>query len=293
MAEVDWKQGLPPGLLSAVAGGRDEIKAMRAVCHSWQQEFEDSVSNIDRKEGPLLPSLDDLSKRFPGLTSLHLFRHEVGQASLGSLSGLRKLATLVLLVCDSEFETETEPQTPLANWWSEIDLEPLRNVPALRDLCMNSHRISAVQCLQGLQLKSLRMDWCTLLKDLVGLEVLPLTRLRLGEAPLLTNAGLGSLRGMALTDLELDSCPRVTDAGLEVFRGMALTRLAINWCPHLTEAGLEVFHGMPLRCLTLILCNGFMPAACARLLQGCSSMTTLDLRSCGPGELDVCLVVSG
>lgn len=294
MDEVDWKEGLPLEILSAVAGGCDELKAMRGVCHSWQQGFESSVSNITPKPGaPLLQSVNDLSSRFPGLTSLYLMKHEMGGASLGSFSGLRKLAKLTLMQTP-EYQHPSQVQTPLENWWSDVDLEALQNLPSVTELVLNGHRVSGFQCLRGSQLRRLTMIYCTNLLEVDGLQTLPLTQLRLKNAPLLTDAGLASLQGMALTDLELFFCRKVKNAGLEVFRGMPLAKLNLSNCSRLvTDAGLAVFHGMPLRQLKLEDCEKLTPAGCARLLGSLPILSELQL-DCHPdvaGVLDGCLAV--
>lgn len=312
MTNPDWAQGLPLGVLSLVAGGRDGLKVMREVCPSWKQEYEHSVSKITEDDWPpLLATVPDLANRFPGLTSLQIHRENMGQTSIGSLSSLRKLADLYLY---SEVDFFPPDDTI---WWTAPELEALHSLPALRSLTIASHAIEDLQSLRGLQLTSLELFFCTAITNLDGLQGLPLASFRLVQAPLLKDAGLESLRGMHLTSLDLDSCPLMTDSGLEVFRRMLLAtlhlgsfplvtdsglevlrampmaKLDLDSLPLVTEAGLEVFHGMqPLQDLTLRHCEGFTPVGCVSLLRDLQ-LTKLDLHFAAPGLTDVCLEVRG
>lgn len=66
---------LPLDILSAVAGGRDDLKAMREVCKTWKAGFERSVSGIKiflSSTNRCLPAGCFLNQRFPMLTSLDL-----------------------------------------------------------------------------------------------------------------------------------------------------------------------------------------------------------------------------
>lgn len=73
--EPDWDRGLPLGILSAVAGGRDALKVMREVSRSWQVEFDESVKKITvGAAGPRLPATTTLAQRFPSLAFLKMAR---------------------------------------------------------------------------------------------------------------------------------------------------------------------------------------------------------------------------
>lgn len=265
---MDWGRCLPSGVLSLVAGGRNELKVMREVCHNWQHGFEDSVSKITSGEGPPLPSAEALTSRFPGLTSLLLWKHKMGQDSLGNFSGLRKVAKLTLLsMPEVEFVAYPQHQSPLSGWWSDLDVEAFKGMPALRDLTMNSHRVRGLQNLRGANLTCLNLIYCTSLASLEGLDRMPLTSLRLDHAPLLDDEGLERLRGLPLTELHLCYCPRVTEGGLEVLKGMPLKHLRLDHCGRLERA------------------------ACAEMLEGLP-LTELDLTGCCVGVLDICLEVS-
>lgn len=66
MEDLDWDKGLPLDLLSAVAGGRDELKAMRGVCRTWKAGFEASVTKFKVScQGPILPPGGAFANRFP------------------------------------------------------------------------------------------------------------------------------------------------------------------------------------------------------------------------------------
>lgn len=267
----DWDKGLPTGVLSLVAGGRNELKAMRGVSCNWKDEFEGSVSKITTGEGPQLPTASLLSSRFPGLTSLLLWKHKMGLDSLRSFSSLRKVAQLSLILEPSEehfMDPQQELQSIFEEWWSDDDLEALKDFPALADLTLNSYQVSGLQNLRGTNLTRLDLIYCMSISDLDGIQGLPLASIRLETAPVLTDAGLESLRGMCLTDLDLYGCPGVTGVGLEVFQGMPLRRLSLEYC------------------------RGLTPAACAHLLRGLHQLTQLILDGCCEGMMDKCLEVS-
>lgn len=261
---------------------------MREVYKSWQTHFDESVSGIREMEGPrLLETVPNLAIRSPGLTGLRIFKHQMGQNSLGSLSGLNKLSGLRLA---SSYDGGP-PGDEIV--WTDQDLEALRNMPALRTLGIHSPRIQSLQNLEGLQLRSLDLFLCTSLSNLNGLQGLPLARFCMVEAPLLTDAGLEGLRGTRLTDFELFQADLVTDGGLEVLRGMALSKLALRSCHRVTGAGLQVFHGMLLWHLDLQWCRRLDLAACVGVLRGfrLTQLTELTLSACCEGVLDDCLDV--
>lgn len=63
---MDWDKGLPIELLSTVAGGRNELTAMRQVSHTWKAGFERSVSKVVLKRyWPVLRPGGTFSERFP------------------------------------------------------------------------------------------------------------------------------------------------------------------------------------------------------------------------------------
>lgn len=75
-ASVDWDRGLPlevPARLSQ-AGGRQQMKSMRAVSKNWQAGFELGVTKISilKPENPVLPPASQAAQRFPRLTCLDL-----------------------------------------------------------------------------------------------------------------------------------------------------------------------------------------------------------------------------
>lgn len=141
----NWDSGLPLDILSHVAAGRDELKAMRLACRSWQCGFERSVTRIKiNLEGPELPR--DAPERFQGLTSLDLGNCAMDEDNLQILAGFPKLATLIL-----------------GNWHQ---LRPFvkgcnpKDIPLFMKL---SDR--GLEHLQGLPLTSLDLGLCTCLSD--------------------------------------------------------------------------------------------------------------------------------
>lgn len=75
MEEVDWDKGLPLELLSAVAGGRNELKAMRGVSRTWKAGFEASITKFKVSgQGPMLPPGDAFAQRFPAMRTIDLGR---------------------------------------------------------------------------------------------------------------------------------------------------------------------------------------------------------------------------
>lgn len=102
MEAVDWEMGLPLGILSAIAQGRDELKVMRLVCKNWQTGFNTSIKCIRVTEkGPLVPASLSFSDRFPMLTSLDIGRCPMGGNALAPLLASfrqrpKKLSSLTL-----------------------------------------------------------------------------------------------------------------------------------------------------------------------------------------------------
>lgn len=92
----DWDKGLPVDILGQVAGGKDELKAMRGVSKTWQQGFEISVKGIVGTGSCRLPSAADVKRRFPRLTTLDVALCTVEESSLECLAGIRNLTNLRL-----------------------------------------------------------------------------------------------------------------------------------------------------------------------------------------------------
>lgn len=219
--DADWGKGLPLEILAAIAGGKDALKAMRWVCHSWQDGFERSVSSIRvplRTPGtsaPKIPQNGSLAQRFPLLTSLDIGACQIDEMRLADLVGLDKLTTLYLTPRALHPRIFFYPGEP-------VPLPPLGLSLTGRGL----------RCLNGL----------------------PLTKLVLRGCRELKNLGLRHLRGMQLTSLDLGDCKQITDSGLASLKGMPLTALNLNGLSELIGSGLMNLAGMPLAHLGLARC---------------------------------------
>lgn len=111
--EVDWDKGLPLELLSAVAGDRDLLKAMRGVSRTWKAGYEGSVKKIMlSRGGPLLPPGGIFAQRFQAARNVDLSQSLLARShldeSLRCLFGA-KISHLVL----QEFSTLTDECMPL------------------------------------------------------------------------------------------------------------------------------------------------------------------------------------
>lgn len=94
---IDWGEGLPLDVLALLAGGRNELKAMRGVNKIWQEGFERSIKVLRiGNTSPPLPADDTFCQRFPGLVSLHLGRSPVDEVDLTQLEGFKHLRILNL-----------------------------------------------------------------------------------------------------------------------------------------------------------------------------------------------------
>lgn len=258
-AEVDWDKGLPIDLLSTVAGGRDILKAMRGVSHTWQAGFEASVKSITVPwKAPPLPPASKFAERFPELISINLGESRLDQASLVSLAELRKLVSVSFeskfptvphlspLRTPSETPSETPPETPLGVLGNSVPLGYRLTGAGLRRL-------------NSLPLTKLVLRNCQSLSDACLRELwgLPLAILDLEGCPRLTDFGLKmlGLKGLPLTDLRMNWLANVTGNGLKYLREMTLTRLSLNYCSRLQSSDLEHLTGLLLASLTL---GGFM-----------------------------------
>lgn len=240
MANVDWDKGLPIDLLSAVASGRDELRAMRGVSYTWQEGFESSVTHITVDwAGPQLPSDGALERRFPGITSLDLGDSPLDDSDLWKLAGLQRLRSLTLgLNSKSNFP---QSDNPLAHTMTDAGLEGLQGLP-LTHLNMRSCDLlqdSSLRHLSEMPLASLNLGFCGI-ADLRFLRGVPLTSLDLCYCGLLTGAGLAALQGMPLTDLDMTKCGSLTPEGLQHLKGLPLTRLELPGCHCVTDESLQV-----------------------------------------------------
>lgn len=137
----DWAKGLPLEVLANLAGGRDDLKAMRGLNKTWQQGFEGSVTALRvGPSGPFLP--DTFPHRFPDLTSLCLGESLMAEVDLAQLAGLKNLRILNL-------------GGESASWAAGAEGEQL-------SLRLNG---SGLQHLNGLQLENLVLSHCQKLLD--------------------------------------------------------------------------------------------------------------------------------
>lgn len=311
---IDWDQRMPLDVLAAVAGGRNDLKAMRLVCHGWQAGFERSVSSITvSRKGALLPEAASLAQRFPWLSSLDIGDSQMDESFLGQLNRLPRLRTLtlgrssVLRGSESSF-AERLTDTGLKSLWhlpvtsldlngceavTDAGLKHLYWMGQLKTLNLSGmvnittkglfitfviscHLISSLS-LGGCDLKSVYED---------GLQFVlrwkPLTSLDIEDCPLFSDLEMSGLRGKALISLSLGRSwtePNlVTDAGLENLAGMPLTHLDLMGSTHITGSGFSHLQGTPLASLNLAACREILDSSLA-LLRGLP-LTNLDLQEC-------------
>lgn len=253
-SEPDWNQGLPLGVLSAVAGGSNALKAMRAVSHSWQAEFEASVKSIDiDMVGPLPSFTGAFAQRFPGLTCLNLGESLMDEANLGQLKSLKRLSSLTL---------------GGAILW-RMFREHYDTIPGLEPL---TERLtgSGMGGLREMPFTCLDLSGCSHLVD-AGLQYLrdmPLASLSLMGCDNISESGISLLRGLPLTSLDLGCCPNVTDGALHHFQGLPqLTDVCLSSCNQITDVGLAQLHSLPLTMLCLDRCSGVTSSGIAALQQ--------------------------
>lgn len=257
---VDWDKGLPLDMLSAIAQGKDILKAMRGVSTTWKQGYESSIRHITvSRSGPLLPPKAALAQRFPGQVSLDIGDSLIIEARLEDLSGFQNLNNLSL---EPEYLGPRERQLnaftlPLGLRLTEAGLRGLRGLPLTKlnlRYCENLNN-SSLENLREMPLVSLILGSLDSNITDAGLEFLvglPLTELTLYFLDLGTSEGLRHLQNMPLTHLEIIRCNVLDDANLGHLRGLPLTNLVLK-CggPQVTEAAFDTFSEMPLNTLDL------------------------------------------
>lgn len=274
-ASPGWAEGLPMDVLALVAGGRDDLKAMRGVCSNWKQGFERSISDLRiKRAGPVFPPDGSFSERFSGLTRLNLGSSLIDEADLSQLVGLSKLKTLIL--GDYFSWEEGQHQGRLSNCLTSAGFQHLGSLPKLQTLLLGGCGNlvdEALEGLRGAQLKDLslgkccglrgygfqyledlpiaRLDLhhCDKLETLEGLRKLPLTVLNLGRCTSLSS--LEALQGLPLARLTLDGC-NLKDPELLHLQGSPITCLSLCHCSHITGVGLESLLGLPIASLNLV-----------------------------------------
>lgn len=261
----DWANGLPSGAISVIvkAGGCAELKAMRGVNKCWKEEYDASVREITiGMEGP--PPNDLFSDRFLSLTKLDMGACIMSESGLSALSGLKKVVSLGLGVCNPDLSQGVLADRRLGCLLTSAGLKQVRSFP-LTELYLGSCSnlsASALNNLHGMPLATLSLDFCPQLKDshLKRLKKLPLTELSLRESGhwdevnqrhSLSCAGLLALKDLPLTFLNLCATD-LRDSDLKGLEELAqLVDLDLSFCGYLTSTSLELLSKLPLRRLVL------------------------------------------
>lgn len=299
---------LPLEILSVVASGRDELKAMREVSKSWKAGFEDSVSGFKvlqhqqhRLRGnQYLPSVSHplihiLSKRFPKLTSLDLGESPLQEVELVELRYVTQLKSLTLgcdrgrlahlgLVGDARpLAWRVKGCGLMALQYNQLTCLDLRFCTQLCD--------SALKYLEHMPLTSLSLHGCTQISGFPGLQylqALPLTALNLHGCNLLKPSSLQLLKQMPLKHLDLGGCHYATSLGLQHLRGLPLVSLSLEyeWRTRMLvthqpmDSGLEALAGMSaLESLNISGCDTILDGSLRHLAD--APLTSLDLSDCG------------
>lgn len=252
--DPDWDQGLPMEILEAVAGGCNELRAMRGVSQTWQAVFEASVKSIKvSRKGALLPSASSLALRFPGLTSLDIGESQIDEISIGGLSSLPRLASLTLgRPWGARGPVGPGRKAPLADRLTDVGLNGLQglHLTSLNLAGLGSYTNAGLRNLKGMALTSLNLSHAHLITD-AGLEYLqgmPLTHLDLTSCDGVNGEGFGFLQESPLASL---MCEEIEDSSLCLLQPLPLTELSIRFCHRLSEGALRQLRGVPLTQLSL------------------------------------------
>lgn len=272
---------LPLELLSKVAGGQDDLKAMTLVSKTWRTGYEDSVTRIcldmPRVEGlPLLPRFGrvhtlTLTGNLTNTGLWALRNSGVKALDLSGCSGVNEglLDTLAGSLLES-----------LALHGGEetgIGLGALRDLPTLNSITLTRvfyegdsedyifPKLNNLPSLAKLHfsVESAGCDYGYIFEQIVdAVQGLPMRDLKLtGTSACDVLLEFDYFKGMSLTNLEVRYCHFIWDEDLIYLRGMPLTSLAlwgVDWEDDddddkcwLSESGLNVLIGMPLTSLTL------------------------------------------
>lgn len=271
-AEPDWDQGLPGDVLAKVAGGRNDLKAMRKVCRTWKTGFELSVTKIKLVKTPSLctPFATGriLTQYFPTVRTVEIskviFKPELtGDECVRRLVGAH-ITTLILrmgVLTDAGMAHLAHfPLTSLdlnGCWWiTDAGLGFLAGKP-LEELDLGGCpglTPAGIERLRGMPLRRLTLpdfqDFVDGLPPdtLAPLAVMPLTALGF-NIPSPPNPDLAHLRGLQLTELNMRG-PRLTDDALAFLEGLPLQTLHFKtYFP--AGAGLAALRSSPLSSLSL------------------------------------------
>ena len=120
--------------------------------------------------------------------------------------------------------------------WMDLDMAMARlHSTTFRQKTLSLIPLSPVHPLTVARLRGLRVVELVLYQPditnacLKSLQGLPLRSLRLNHCDKITDAGLAHLRGLPLNVLNLVSCTNITDAGLAHLRGLPLNALDRRW----------------------------------------------------------------
>lgn len=262
-----------------MASGRDALKVMRLICHTWQAGYDDSITFMQltpdnrHPEGtdraaPLPIALPQARGSFSRLATVVIWNGAFSDQDLLGLSAAPRLSNLYLYCCSGI--------TPAL-------VRTLGAVPALQDLlfCESDIDDSGVGELRNLpKLTGLTLDFCEKLTPggLTGLHGAPIASLVLDTFLSMDAADLSVLLGLPLTYLglkngnlkdgciaEISSLPLVgldltdmnlSDVGLAALGELTLLRdLSLaDVCmldQGITAEGFGALGGLPLTCLDL------------------------------------------
>lgn len=284
----DWSKGLPVAIIAQVAGGKNELKAMREVSKGWLRGFESSVSAVKiGSRGPTLPPSRTFQERFPALTSLDLGWCLMENSGLSSLAGHKTLASLNLGFLSAD---------PCGGAAAEAGAGGIvkAGVGAAPESGAGGMLITGAGAVPGAGAGGIVKSGAGAVPEAGAGGMLKVGVGAASEAaavrkPLfrkLTEAGLRHLRGLPLTKLDLLCCAQMSDMGLQHLRDIPLASLNLGWCRQISDLGLEALKDMPLTKLDLRGCKyvtdvglGYlrgMPVGSLNL-RGCCQLTDASL----------------
>lgn len=224
LQNAGWKD-LPIELLSKIASGRDELKAMRLVCSSWQLGFEDSVTKMAfahpysnwRNPSPPFPA----ARVFPCVISVRVRNFCLLEDAVSGLQESSCLQSLELescrfgksfCICDEvEALSSLRKLTVLKSCLGDNELWEIAQISQLASLTLDNNGISEgglayLSHLSGLTELAL-LDFChTSEIFLSALSSLPLVKLEI-PAVLLSDYGFSHIAKLVqLRELNLYKC---------------------------------------------------------------------------------------
>lgn len=254
------------------------------VCADWKRTFAAcvgsiSVSNVSLGGVPLDHALAQLSRRFPGISSLRLRSPTVMDEQVEAAAQLNpSLTDLDLSQCDNVTDSA---MSILA-----LEAPGIRalNILGCRDITNNGVRRLAHGCAS---LTSLCLGWCDLSDNallVLSQKCTLLEELDVSGCGRLSDAGVTAVTTgcRRLTSLSLEGCREVS--AWAVAAGSApLTSLNMGGCTLVTDAGVAaIATAHPrLRSLSFRLCRAVGDVALRFLAMRCSELRSLDISRCG------------